>query len=91
MTFSLPTDFISGAITMGYFIGAVFFLKFWRRTREALFATFAIAFCLLAANQAASSLIDGAVHKEVWIYLIRLAAFSLLILGIIIKNLRARG
>ena len=91
MSLSLPTDFISGAITMGYFIVAVFLLKFWRRTRETLFTIFAIAFCLLAANQAAFSLIDGAVHEKVWIYLIRLVAFSLLILGIIIKNLRTRG
>ncbi|WP_436040821.1 DUF5985 family protein [Rhizobium sp. LjRoot98] len=30
----------------------MFFIRFWRRTRDALFAAFAAAFWLLALNQA---------------------------------------
>ena len=45
-------SFISGAIAMGFAICAVFFLRSWARTRDYLFAAFALAFFLLALNQA---------------------------------------
>ena len=43
--------FVSGLITMGFFAGGLFFFRFWRRTRDVLFAAFAVAFWLLALNQ----------------------------------------
>src|SRR5690242_13222166 len=43
--------FLSGIITAGYVVAALFFAKFWRRTRDALFIAFSIAFLLLALNQ----------------------------------------
>jgi hypothetical protein len=30
-------DFLSGAVTMGFVIAGLFFLRFWKRTRERLF------------------------------------------------------
>ena len=44
---------VTGALSVGYLVGAVFFLKFWRRTRDGLFAAFAAAFVLMAINQSA--------------------------------------
>ena len=44
-------DFLSGAVTIGYVLAALFFVRFWRRTADRLFLAFAIAFGLLALNQ----------------------------------------
>jgi hypothetical protein len=83
---SIPLDFIAGAITMGYLTVAVFFLKFWRRTRDSLFLIFAGAFCLLAANQTAVVLVGNQPREAGIIYLMRLAAFILIIVAVTLKN-----
>jgi hypothetical protein len=82
--------FLSGAITMGLLLSALFFVRFWRRTGDGLFAIFAAAFLLLAANQALAALIDFGREELSWVYLLRLAAFCLIITGIVAKNLRTR-
>lgn len=87
MAIGFPADFVSGAIAMGYIVIGVFFLKFWRRTRDFLFLNFAGAFWLLAADQAAFTLSGRAVREQGWIYLLRLAAFALIIVAIVLKNI----
>ena len=79
--------FAAGALTLGFVAVAVFFLKFWRRTGDGLFAAFAVAFALLAANQAAPVLLGIPSENQAYIYLLRLAAFLLIILAILRKNL----
>ena len=80
--------FMAGALTLGYLIGALFFLKFWRRTGDALFCAFAAAFALLAANQAAPALLGVSDEALGGVYLLRLGGFLLIILAILGKNLR---
>ena len=36
-------DFLNGALALSYIIAGVFFLRFWRQTRDRLFFAFAIA------------------------------------------------
>ncbi len=79
--------FFSGMITMGYGIAGLFFLRFWKRTAESLFAFFAAAFFLLALGQGLVAL-SGLSREDLGvIYLLRLAAFTLLIIGIVRKNM----
>jgi H+/Cl- antiporter ClcA len=73
-------DFLGGAIAMGFAIAALFFLKFWRKTREGLFLAFSGSFLLLAVNQALLTLSGIPTEERSWLYLLRLLAF-LLILG----------
>jgi hypothetical protein len=80
--------FMSGAVTVGYLVGGLFFLKFWRRTRDGLFAAFAAAFVLMAMNQAAPVLFGISDEALGGVYLLRLAAFSLIIWAILRKNMR---
>lgn len=80
--------FIAGALTLGWLAIGVFFLKFWRRTGDDLFLAFAVAFGLLAANQAVPVLFGVASEDQGYIYLLRLAAFLLIILAVLRKNLR---
>ncbi len=81
-------DFLSGAITMGFLIAGFFFLRFWKRTREALFLAFAAAFWLLGLGQALLAFTNIPVEERSWLYLLRLAAFSMILISIWMKNRR---
>lgn len=84
-------DFLSGMVAFGFFVSALFFLRFWRRTSDGLFAAFAGAFLLLGVAQSLLALGGFPVEERSWIYMIRLAAFLLIILAIYRKNRTARG
>lgn len=79
-------SFVSGLITMGFLVAGLFFLRFWHRTRDVFFAIFSAAFVLLALNQALAILLDLGREEVGWVYLLRIAAFLLIIVGIIRKN-----
>ena len=81
---------IAGAVGMGHAIAALFFLRFWRTTRDRLFAAFAAAFALMSL-QAFSAFLDIPKENQTPFYLLRLAAFLLIIAAIIGKNLGRRG
>ena len=81
-------DFLGGAIVMGFAIAALFFLKFWRRTREKLFLAFAGSFLLLAATQALLTLSGIPTEERSMLYLLRLAAFLLILAALWWQNRR---
>lgn len=85
----MAADFLSGAIVMGFVVAGLFFLRFWKRTRESLFVAFALAFWLLALGQALLAFTDIPVEERSWLYLLRLAAFALILVSIWIKNRKA--
>ena len=82
-------DFLSGAIVMGFVVAGLFFLRFWKRTHEGLFVAFALAFWLLGLTQALLAFTDIPVEERSWLYLLRLAAFSLILISIWVKNRKA--
>ncbi len=79
-------DFLSGAVAFGYFVCGLFFLRFWRRTRDGLFMPFAIAFVLLGLGQSVLALGNIPTEDRGSIYLLRLLAFALIIFAIVRKN-----
>ena len=79
-------DFFAGAVTFGFLVCTLFFLRFWQRTRDFLFQAFAIAFLLLGAVQAILALGNIPVEERSWVYAIRLAAFLLILFAIVRKN-----
>lgn len=83
------TAFLSGAITMGFVMATLFFARFYRRTGDGLFLAFAAAFALLGLGQALLTLSGIPVEERSPLYLIRLAAFLLIIVAIVRKNARA--
>ncbi|HYD14647.1 MAG TPA: DUF5985 family protein [Allosphingosinicella sp.] len=82
-------SFLSGAITMGFLVAGLLFLRFWHRTRESLFAWFAVAFWLLGLAQALLALSVVPVEERSWLYLVRLAAFVLILVSVWRANRRA--
>lgn len=79
-------DFLSGAVALGFAACALFFLRFWKRTREDLFLAFAVAFLLLGAGQTILALANIPTEERGSIYLLRLVAFLLILIAIFRKN-----
>ena len=79
--------FLGGLVAMGYLTAALFFLRFHLRTRDALFAAFAGAFLLMALNQSLVIVLAVPREEQSPFYLLRLAAFLLIIAAILAKNI----
>jgi hypothetical protein len=84
MTLLVP--FLAGAIVAGFAAAGLFFLKFWRRTKDPLFLAFTGAFWLLGLGQALLTFSYIPLEERTPIYLLRLAAFILILLAIWRKN-----
>ena len=81
--------FVAGLLVMGFSVAALYFARFWRNTSDRLFLFFAIAFALLAlqrASLAAADVLPDAPLGPTWLYVLRLAAFVLIIVAIVDKN-----
>jgi hypothetical protein len=78
--------FLSGMLTMAYAVVALFFLRFWRESRDRLFLFFALGFALLAIQR---TLLPFVRPAEL-LYALRLLAFLLIVAAIVEKN-RARA
>jgi len=80
-------EFLSGAVTMGFVVAAAFFMRFWRRTADRLFLAFAVAFGLLALNQALAAWLGAADERVGYTYLLRVLGFAIILAAIVDKNL----
>jgi hypothetical protein len=80
------TAMVSGALVMGYAVAALFFLRFWRETRDRLFGIFAAAFALLSVQRLALALSTDPNGDQLLLYGMRLLAFVLILIAIIDKN-----
>jgi len=80
-------EYLSGAVTMGFLVAAIFFLRFWRRTSDRLFLSFALAFALLALNQGLAQWFGAADERVSYTYLLRVLGFVLILFAIVDKNI----
>lgn len=78
--------FISGAIMMGFLTLGWFFLAFFRRTSDRLFAFFSAAFFLLAAERIVLVLVTPDHEVHFLVYTVRLLAFASLAYAIWDRN-----
>ncbi len=83
-------EFMSGAVTLGFAIAALFFLRFWRKTSDRLFLAFALGFFLLALNQALAQWLGAADERVGYTYFLRIVGFVIILAAIVDKNV-ARG
>ncbi len=77
---------LMGAIAAGSLVAGLFFFRFWRQMRDSLFLVFGIAFALLGLGQAIQALANIPQEEMSYIFLIRLAAFTLILVAILQKN-----
>jgi hypothetical protein len=85
------TLIMSGAVAMASLVAMLFFLRFWRQTRDSFFLLFAVAFGLDAVFRLALGLSNPSDELEPLFYLARLAMFGLIIAAIIQKNRPGRS
>jgi hypothetical protein len=82
------TDLLSGILIAEYAAIALFFAKFWAKSRDRLFLMFCGAFAVLAVQRLAIALTQESLEQQAPLYLLRLAAFVVIIVAIIDKNRR---
>lgn len=78
--------FIQGATAMGCLALSVFFLRFWRRMGDRLFACFALAFLIFALNTVLIVVFGSRSESAVAIYGARAVAFALILFAFLDKN-----
>ena len=83
---NIANSVLSGAVAMASFVAVLFFLKFWRQTRDRLFLLFALAFGVDSIMRVLLGLDQVKGEAEPFFYLARLASFLLIIAAIVQKN-----
>ena len=82
----LLNKFMLGACVMACATIGLFFLRYYRKTRDGLLAIFAGAFWILGLNWFALAFTRED-EVRTWLYVVRLLAFLLILWGIVQKNL----
>jgi hypothetical protein len=83
--------FLLGVISTASLTAGLFFLKFWRRTRDVLFLAFAISFFIEGLNRIAFLLLPRPSEGSPAIYFVRLVAFLIILTAILWKNYGSRA
>ena len=73
---------------MGWLTIALFFLRFWRSTRDRLFLFFAAAFLVLMSERLIRELLEIRTEWAPLVYSLRLVAFALILIAVADKNRR---
>jgi hypothetical protein len=84
---SAVTTFLTGAISLACLVAALFFLRFWRSTRDTFFIYFSLSFALEAFSRGASAFLQLPDENPAF-YGLRVIAYGLIILAIWQKNRR---
>ncbi|WP_257460082.1 DUF5985 family protein [Archangium lipolyticum] len=79
-------DFISGMTSALCCVAGLFFLRFWRKTRDRFFAFFATSFLLMAVHRMVSLYLRDDSEHLLTAYVIRLLTFVLILVAIVDKN-----
>jgi uncharacterized membrane protein HdeD (DUF308 family) len=82
--------FLIGMITTASLAAGVFFLRFWRDSKDSLFLAFALAFFIEGLNRATMLFIDHPNEGTPRIYIVRCVAFLIILVGIVNKNRKTR-
>ena len=78
--------FLLGALSAMFLTAAVFFLRFWKQTRDRFFLTFAASFAVEGLSRVALLFVDRPSHPYAALYVIRMLASLLIVWAILQKN-----
>ena len=78
--------YLQGVSAAGAWAAGLFFLRFWRESRDLLFALFGAAFWLLALSWTLLAVISPTEESRPYVYGLRLVAFLLIIAATVEKN-----
>lgn len=81
-------ELLLGATAMGALCIALFFLRFWRESRDSFHLLFAASFVMLAVQRVLLAALDDTTEAFPASYLLRLAAYILIIVAVVRRNVR---
>lgn len=92
------TLFLAGISMATFAASGLFFVKLWKAAQDRFFAFFAIACGLLSIERVVALFVQGVLDPSAtpppestsWIYLIRLFAFSMIVIAIVSKNMHRK-
>ena len=84
-------EFMLGAVTVASILAGLFFLKFWRKSRDRFFLYFALSFWIEGLGRVHEALSESQRQDVPVYYLIRLLAYGLILFAIVEKNLPRKG
>ena len=82
----MSNDFLWGALAATCAMAGLFFLRFWKLTKDGFFLFFACAFWVLALQWVGQAVLDVADESRHYLFVIRLLAFALILFAIVHKN-----
>ena len=83
----LLNEFLAGSTSVSLLVIALFFLRFWKQTRDRLFLFFAGSFVIQMLERIARAVtVDN--EWAPYVYLVRLSSFLLIIWAVVDKNRR---
>ncbi len=77
---------LTGAIAIAAWVVALYFLRFYRQTRDTFFAWFALAFVLEGVDRIPQVFVPQLVDDQPIMYVVRLVEYMLIIYAIWHKN-----
>ena len=84
-------QFLVGVTACGCFVIALFFARFWRVTSEPFFGLMSLGFALFAGNRLVLGILDENSEARPVAYLVRLAAFAIVVGAIIVREREPPG
>ena len=81
-------DFLWGATSMACLVASLLFVRFYRMSSERLFLFFTAAFAMFGVHWVVLGAFPPTTEKLPYVYLLRLAAFLLILAGIVDRNRR---
>jgi uncharacterized membrane protein HdeD (DUF308 family) len=76
-----------GAIVMASLIAGLFFLRFWKDTKDRFFLFFAVSFFVEGLNRFALAMSNDPNEGRPLFYFVRFLSFVLILVAIVYKNL----
>jgi uncharacterized membrane protein HdeD (DUF308 family) len=83
--------FLLGIIAAASFTAMLFFLRFWKDTRDFLFAAFAFFFLVEGADRVVLTTMKHPNEGSPWVFVARLIALLVLLGAIVRKNYPSRN
>jgi len=79
-------EFLLGVIATASITAGLFFLRFWKSTRDSFFLAFAISFIIEGLNRISLIFINQPNEAHPLTYIVRLFSFLLILVAIVRKN-----
>lgn len=86
----LIDGYVLGFAATASLVAAMFFMRFWWKTRDFLFMSFAVAFLYQAIASTATVFEIHPSGVNSWMYLVQIGTYLLILAAILSKNRSAR-